>query len=420
MRLAEPAAPLRHLLMIAYHFPPFAGIGGQRALRFARALPAYGWRVTVITCDRHRGAVDAAILGADEPFTVLRVPAHLLPSRPYRLMMWLRWHLLPDEALRWSREVAKVARSIETPVDAVWSTAMPFSAHVAAARLAAEFDVPWVADFRDPYVDNPYVPGDRLRERRAAIQARTLASASRITTVSPGQMATLGEHAGRATFLPNGWDARDFSGVVTPQSGPPWTLRVVGTVYGRQVTDIPLAAALEQAQSAMPGLAERLTVEFVGKVAPEARADIEARDPGFVRFTGPLPRAEAIRLMREAHALMLLNPSGPGRDDVLTGKVFEYWASGRPILALSGDSTVSRWLRETGTGTVVPYADAGAIAEALCSLATKGPEALGGAAPEFAARFGSDAQAAELAGLLDAAVGEHAVSHERAAGKGSR
>ena len=86
-----------------------------------------------------------------------------------------------------------------------------------------------------------------------------------------------------------------------------------------------------------------------------------------VRTVGELPRAEALRLQREANALLLITSH---ESSIATGKLYEYLAAGRPILALAGDNEAASIVAETGTGTSVPPDDVPAIRRALAAVAS--------------------------------------------------
>ena len=77
---------------------------------------------------------------------------------------------------------------------------------------------------------------------------------------------------------------------------------------------------------------------------------------------GQLGRAEAVRLQRGADVLLLVTSRHSGE---ATGKLFEYLASGRPILAVGGMNEAARIVTETGTGAAVDSHDEEAVLAAL-------------------------------------------------------
>ncbi len=86
---------------------------------------------------------------------------------------------------------------------------------------------------------------------------------------------------------------------------------------------------------------------------------------GVVRHVGHLSRADAVALQRRADALLLLTS---GQIHMVTGKIVEYLAAGRPILALAGGDDAASLVQETGTGVVVPRDNEADIVQALRDL----------------------------------------------------
>ena len=82
------------------------------------------------------------------------------------------------------------------------------------------------------------------------------------------------------------------------------------------------------------------------------------------------PAPAALELQRDSEALLLLIPEAGGRGKgVLSGKVFEYLAAERPILAaVPPDGAAAELIRETGAGVVAPPDDVEALREALAEL----------------------------------------------------
>ena len=82
------------------------------------------------------------------------------------------------------------------------------------------------------------------------------------------------------------------------------------------------------------------------------------------------PHRRALELQRDSEALLLLIPEADGRGrGVLSGKVFEYLAAERPILAVvPPDGAAAELIRETGAGVVVAPDDIDGIERELRAL----------------------------------------------------
>ena len=98
---------------------------------------------------------------------------------------------------------------------------------------------------------------------------------------------------------------------------------------------------------------ERVEVRFYGSQDPWLFDEIRnANLDGIVKVFGSVPRDQALQRQRESQLLLLLLWNNPQEKGVYTGKVFEYLAAGRPIIALGGpnESVVKDLLNETQAG----------------------------------------------------------------------
>jgi glycosyltransferase involved in cell wall biosynthesis len=158
--------------------------------------------------------------------------------------------------------------------------------------------------------------------------------------------------------------------------------------------------------SALGGFDDQVVARFVGDFRSSDRAWVEEQGVGErVELVPYLPRRDALALQRDSEALLLLIPEADGRGKgVISGKVFEYLAAERPILALvPPEGEAARLIRETGAGVVAPPDDDGAIREALQDLVDRWRDgSLGGAVLDEAARerLSRRARTKELAELL--------------------
>ena len=121
-------------------------------------------------------------------------------------------------------------------------------------------------------------------------------------------------------------------------------------------------------------------------------------------------RAEVLALQRDSDALLLLIPENEGRGrGVLSGKVFEYLAAERPILAVvPPDGEAAALIRGAGAGTVVAPDDVDGMAAALTELDQQwraGKLNETPLAPEWRDKLSRRARAREYAELLEAVAG---------------
>jgi glycosyltransferase involved in cell wall biosynthesis len=419
---------VKRLLLIAYYFPPAAGGGVARALSFARHLPRHGWEVTVVAADPASAPLRDGSRGEVAGLDVHRVSVPALfsrsrravtggggarPSGLYRFTRSLaNWFLVPDSFAPWRKPAAAEARRLLASghYHAVLTTSPPDTVQTVGLDLASGLPIPWIADFRDPWVSLSYrkpptawhaARQEALRravlERADMILATTGALADHLRDLLPERSLTPVHH------LSNGWED-DF----TPQSAPaPPGSGLPEAVYTGTLWDVPAAhTCLEglarslRAMKAGPGVGLRVRI-----VGPHESTEVElVRGLGLgesVIFEGQVPYAEARAWQARADVLLLLQVHGEGYEVAIPGKLYEYIASGRPILAFLGPGEAADLVRRSG-GWVVDPDDAGA-AEAAFSrlLAGERPGGDSEARRELAGRYRRDRIAARLAAHLD-------------------
>ena len=445
----------RTLLYLTYKFPPILSVESLRAKRFARYLPDHGWRPVVLTlAARPDQRVDRGLLApAMEDAPVLRV------TPAFQSLLRARQTL--REGSRSDRRLASLLGapyrffSVGPPVtasvllraqwavkrfapDLVLASFGPPSALWAAHLLNSLHGVPYVAEFRDLWVGNEYsnklkgtytgrgkylgvlsaLKQKRQLARQQAGQERTLVDGSCGLVVVGEQMvetycARYPAKAERVLELSHGFDEEDFPGtprelaraVASRGSAEPVLICHLGTLHQFRRTDT-LFAAIRAAAQRNPKLTERVRLVFVGNVDPANRRAIETCPvlSTMVSLLNRVPHKEALRLALDSDALLLL--TGPLVWEQ-TGKLSEYVAMGRPILCLSHpDSSASRLVRRTGTGTVFPHGETEALTEFLVNVSTD-RSALGALwNPDFDEidKLSARALTGKLAGFLEECV----------------
>jgi len=441
----------RRVLMVAHTFAPGGGVAVHRPYGFARHLPDRGWRPTVLAAGA-QGAADfdrELVRVTDGRAEVRRAwdPAGLRPRRrpraappaatleaggapvaqgpdapkPGRSRRLLRtWVLVPDEAVGWLPSAVALALRLppgERP-HAVYSTSGPPTNHLVALLLSSRWQVPWVADFRDPWTEVPNRARREIYESRSrlavdrALERAVLARADVIVTVSEEQRRTMlaltpGADASKHIVIANGYEPE----WVRRGDDPPARFTVVytGSFYRAGEEPGPLfstLAGLLDSRALQPE-----DVRVVIATAQHARVAAEAAARGLgdvVEVTPPLPHEEALALQRSAAVLWLALSEEHGRQGALTAKVFEYMAARRPVLALAPPgSRAGRLLAETGMGVAVHPSDAAGLAAAVVRLHDDFRSGGGTwhASPEAIAPYARPVQAGVLADLLDGLVG---------------
>jgi glycosyltransferase involved in cell wall biosynthesis len=309
---------------------------------------------------------------------------------------------VPDEKIGWSPFAQALAGRVaaRAPFLAVVSVGPPFSSHAVARSIARRSAVPWLADLRDPivggYFFKPLTPINAwLLERfeRGVVQgaAGLLAATGGIRD---GIVARHPEAAGRVRVVPNGFDPAAFrramrragagrpggsastsveaaaTGDVAPVPHEGFVVAYVGTFQGTIRPDVFLAAVSRLALQDPAGFGADVRVRFVGARDGETDAAVRVSGlEGVVERTGFVTHDEAIAAMLAADALLLVIGPEPEGLQILTSKLPEYFAAGRPVLALvPPDGAAAESVLRSGNGAVVRPDDVEGTVAALATL----------------------------------------------------
>lgn len=371
----------RRLLVVAYYFPPLGGAGVQRTLKFVKYLPEFGWQPVVLTAKLKGAYLGDASLEREVPPGVFvhRTSALLLPSwLPWRLRNFVaRWLLVVDEQLGWLPFAVTQGRKIieDSGIEAVYTTSAPYTAHLIGLRLKVQTGLPWVADFRDPWLGNfsNTFPSPLHKQMAQRFEHQISLTAERVVVVSePMREALLARYSlapEQVYTLSNGYDPADFDGVEPlGQEAARFVIVYSGSFYGRQ-TPIYFLQGLRAALGDGRLSRQKVQVRFVGNIGQTARNQIKALGlTDKVQVTGYLPHRQSIGHLLGADLLLLVVGSGPGSEVVFTGKVFEYLAAGKPILALVAPGAAANLVQEAQAGVVVDPEDVRAIADQIAAL----------------------------------------------------
>ena len=409
------------VLLVTLYFPPAGGGGVQRPLKFATHLPALGIETHVLAPDNPkwihmdeelrpptqawvhrvryigpRGRRPSEELYGKEGLERALTQARLLPRRL----------VVPDEAATWNLTAIPAALRIARAekIDVVITTSPPGSVHLVGAAVKRALGVRWIADLRDSLLAHQDRRADtfavRLKSRTVQVVGGVVARrADAIVTAFDSiaeEMRALSP-AGRIVTIPNGSDFDDFEGMTyTPNQR--FRITHTGAFFGQRDPK-PFLRALADS-----GLQD-VVVRFVGGFRSADREFAESLGLGDrIEVIPFVPRRQALELQRDSEALLLILPEAGGRGTgVIPGKVFEYVAAERPILAaVPPDGAAAQLIEEIGAGVVAPADDADALGSALAELHArwKRGELDVTLAPDARERLSRRARVAELAQLV--------------------
>lgn len=385
------------ILLIAGYFPPYAPVSATRVNKLAKYLLDRGHDVRVLA---PRNVGFPPVMQPEIPaervlftpiFEVIEVPGRVkaavkrllgrpsgapdasagpssgsqtaadgkpaTPSLASRLSaLYAAVVSTPDSRIGWYGHGVRAGRRLFQTwrPDVIYASAPPHTGLLVAARLSRLAGIPWVAEFRDLWVDHPYYDGGALRrwlERRW--ERRTLKSAAGLVTVTRTWAAWLQDkHPQPVEFVMNGFDPADYPDeAIEPLDRLRLSIIYTGGIYPGKRDPAVLFAALRLLGDA----ARQIRVIFH---MPDSLDIVHGliRDYGVsdsVEVHGLIPRKEAIRRQRGADALLLLRWDDPREDSVLAGKLFEYIGAARPILSVGSETgEAADIIRDNGFGLV--------------------------------------------------------------------
>lgn len=409
----DPAAS-RTVLIIASRFPPVASVGAIRVRKLAKYLCDFGWKPVVITGamrrgqshsqDARRATDEESLLDLPEGLPVHRV-SRVLDHWPTLLSRWgavrlaritnslglaeadwrgkLDWRLrrlhdrlaFPDRGVWRLPSVVRLAMRLHKQYrfDAIFSTGMPFSDHLIGLTLRSMMRRPWLADFRDPWVE--YIhwlqwkgPWGRRMTRLA--EAAVVRRASRVISVNDAMTSRFAaryarQPAGKFVTIPNGFDPADFTACDDTRQSLYFRLVHAGSLYNTRAPDAMLEAFGRFLRS-VPGSRRHARFEFLGRPGPHIDKLTNGEAGGAIRYLGMLPHSAATRAMARADLNVVILPNLPGGANDTTAKIYECLGSGRPILAaVPLDGAAAKLLRRFDGVSLCDPDDVEAIAAAI-------------------------------------------------------
>jgi glycosyltransferase involved in cell wall biosynthesis len=386
------------VLIVSYWFPPENTIGAVRVGKLAEFLERRGHDVRVLAAPP-TGTDSTLPLGLPEDHVryvegwriddLLGRLSHPIPIKPHtggaaaaaaaepvpagRFRIQLRRHFyalrIPDSKVGWVGCAITAAREWlgQWRPEIVVASSPPVSNLLVGRRLARAFGMPWIADLRDPWTENPYNDYPAWRRWLDQLMERgVLRSAAHLTTVTPlwGEILRK-KHSAPVSVVLNGYSEEDFAGLVPARLGDRDTLSILyaGTIYPGRRDPSALFAAL-----ALLGDERRhVRVDFFGSSPQDLRALASRHGVAEqVHVHGRVPLRRSLELQVGADILLLMQWDNPADAGNIPAKYFEYAAAGRPILFIGYEAgTLARMIEERQAGCVC--SDPRRIAEQLRS-----------------------------------------------------
>jgi hypothetical protein len=359
------------LLMVAFEFPPSNGASVPRIESFYRYLKLWGWKVVVLTANErayqrfnaeYKDGSDDLIYRA----FALDVPRHLSIKGKYLSSLERpdRW------GLTWVPCAVHVGKKLikKYNPDVIWSSSPIPSTHHIAGKLADKANIPWVADYRDPFHYMNDSAGATLDKIQARIDRHTLENAQKLTFATEqvkqlycdkyGDMV-----ASKSNVIENGFDEMNFEKLKTMEASPSpfddnkFSLYYSGVLYNHGRDPLPIFNALALLQR--EGKISESNFELVFQGAGDGKnfesslntLGIEA----LVKFVSPVPFLHALSNMMTCDALLLIQDERFNKQ--IPGKLYEYLRTQKPLLVKSPFGSATQSLAASYEGVFSCYTE---------------------------------------------------------------
>ncbi len=376
------------VLMVAYFFPPIGGSGALRPFKLAKYLPDFGWDPVVLTVKNPDWyyAQDAELL--NELSSHVRIERSIMlraawfyrilnPLRNQKIEKALRRFIIqPDDQIGWIPFAYFAGINIirKNKIKAVYSTSSPLSSHLIAYLLFKKTGVPWIADFRDEWYENPdfNFPTSFHRRFHYNLEKMIVNTAHRVIAPAPEFCKLLAKHCSSSDkfkTLTMGFDPEDF--YKHADSKPDiikenkFILTFLGLFYNSFRPGTVLKASNELIDEGKVS-SDKIKIRIVGANTPD---EIDCMDyHSICEFTGFVSHKQALKYLISSNALLLLLSKERG-ENVIPSKTFEYLASGNPILAvIPSNGDVAQIIKKTKTGIIADFDDIEGIKKACFQL----------------------------------------------------
>ncbi|MBN8706203.1 MAG: glycosyltransferase [Bacteroidetes bacterium] len=371
---------LKPVLIVSYYFPPAGGPGVQRVLKFCKYLPQFGFRPIVLTVENGEFPAEDASLFKDippetvicrtfipEPYSIykrftgmkksdkfgvafVKKEAKSRESWKEKFAVWTRGNFfIPDARVWWRLTAVSAGKKLvkKYGIEVVFSSGPPHSVHLIANSIRKSTGISWVADFRDPWTGIDYYAklkltwlADKLHHH---LEKSVLTDADQITVVSESMKRDFSAITSKPiSVIPNGFDAEELPLNPKTPAHDKLVISYIGNMYPVE-NWASVFSTIRNWIKQFPELKDQLVLKFAGTQDGSVLALVKENGlESNLQLLGYLNHDQALIELFDSTAVLLVINSEPGNEHVLTGKLFEYLSTGKPIL-FSGPIPGDAW-----------------------------------------------------------------------------
>ena len=389
------------VLLITYYWPPAGGSGVQRWLYFAKYLSEMGLEMVIYTPENPEYALMDNNLVAEVPHDLKVIKTKILepnqilakikgskkqesagflnpnPGFLERQLQFIRAnYFIPDARQLWVKPSIEFLTDylVKNPVDVVISSGPPHSMHLIGLALKENMSLKWIADFRDPWLDIDYFHQlpltKKSKKKHAALEREVAKKADIILVVGKSMKEYYVQFNKNTQVISNGFVFKNSA--IDSQLDHSFSLTHVGLMNADRNPEM-LWEVLGELLIEVEEFSKDLSINLIGKVDGQVKEQIKKNNlENLTTYVDYLPHDEVVKSQNSAQVLLLPVNRVPFARGIITGKVFEYLQSNRPILAIAPkDGDLAEIIEETQAGVVVDFHEKQKLKEEILSFYKK-------------------------------------------------
>lgn len=362
------------VLIITYYWPPSGGSGVQRWVYFARFFKDAGLTPIVLTVDGEKASyryIDnslegmvgdievhrtntleplklySQIMGGDKRKNIPQgIPGDKKPNLLEKIFRYVRGNFfIPDARVGWNKYAIKKAIQLikNNDINTIITTGPPHSSHLIGLYLKEKTGVNWISDFRDPwseiYFNNLLYQSESAKRKNQRLEQKVLEKSDYVISVGPTltrlvQVKLPAKDAGKFLTFHNGYDSDKMAALPQYQRQNKFIISHIGVLTDDRPVDT-FIKALQQLIAQRPEIASNIAFHAAGDITENNRADLEQVFKGdALKLLGYISHSKALAQMMSSDLLLNVLTVTAESKLVISGKLMEYLASGRPMLCL--------------------------------------------------------------------------------------
>jgi glycosyltransferase involved in cell wall biosynthesis len=380
---------MKKALIVTYYWPPAGGPGVQRWLKFVTYLRDFDIEPVVYIPENPGYPLLDKSLVAEiptgirilkqpifEPYKVAEIfskgdsktissgiiAKEQEQSAIQKLMLFVRGNFfIPDARKFWVKPSVNYLKSVleKEMFDVLITTGPPHSLHLIGLELQKNLNIKWIADFRDPWTEIGYHKKLKLtqssRQKHVNLESEVLNKADHIITTSHTTKAEFESKTTRPIrVITNGFDNLQ-EGISNSEY---FEISHIGSLLSGRSPEILWKAIAEIVEN-VPDFRNKLKIRLAGKINSEVKENIiELGLQKYLQIEGYVSHKEALELQNRASILLLLEIDSLETRGIIPGKIFEYFAAKKPILAIGPENwEAGKMVLDTQSGTYLLFGD---------------------------------------------------------------